>query len=82
MLGKRDRCQPQAGDPAFGALVEGRKSALRQFDPGRVEQFARLVQRKPKVGSADLGQFTCETQPGQLEVRISARHEHHMERAW
>jgi hypothetical protein len=79
VLGEGDRCQPQAGDPAFGALVEGRQSALRQFDPGRVEQFARLLQRKPKVGSANLGQVPGETQPGQREVRVSACHEHQVE---
>ena len=77
---ERDRRQPQAGRPAFRALVELRHRRVLQRDPIGLQQSARLLERETQIGAADLDQIAREAQAMEAELWVSSRRQHHAQR--
>ena len=69
MLRERERRQPQAGGPAFGALMQQRDGVVGKRDSRRLQQLPRLLDREPQIGAADLGQLAGQAQAMQPEPR-------------
>ena len=74
---ERDHREAQAGRPTFRARVQRGRAGVRQADPGRVQQFARLAFREPQVAGPDLGDLVGKPELVQPDRRIPARRQHH-----
>src|SRR4029077_5540522 len=70
---QRDRREPQAGRPAFRALVQLGDPGLRQRDARSFQELAGLILSESQVCRADLGQLTGETKFVQPEGQITPR---------
>ena len=77
--GQRDGRQAQPGGPSLRAFVQRGDAGLRQGDPARAKQRARLVEREAQVRRAQLGQLACEAKAVQAQRRVLARRQHHAE---
>ena len=79
MPGKRERREAQAGRPALGPRLQQLKGGIGQFYPGRLEQRARLLDRKAKIAGADLREPPFQAQAVQPQPQVVARGEHQAE---
>ena len=74
--GERDRRQAQAGGPSLGPLVKQRHRLVRELDPARPQQLARLLEGEAQVRFSDLGQLAGEAQAVQVQLRLGAARQH------
>ena len=70
---QRHRRQPQAGRPAFGALVQPGHPGLRQRDTRSLQELAGLALSETQVCRADVCQVTGETELVQPQGEIAPR---------
>jgi hypothetical protein len=78
---ERDHRQPQAGRPAFRALVQSGHPGVGQIDSGRSEQPARLGLREAQIAGPDFRDLVGQPELVQPDRRIPARRQHHPRRA-
>ena len=79
MAGERERRQPQPRRPPLGPRLEQGQALVRERDPGRGEQLARLLEREAQIGGPHLGQLAGEAQAMQPELRVVAGRQHDAE---
>jgi hypothetical protein len=76
----RERREPQAGRPAFGALPQRLGDVAGHVEARHREQLLGLGERERKVGHADLGQRAGDAEPANAERRVDARRDDEPER--
>ena len=73
---ERDRCQPQAGDPALRPLVKQGHRLVCELDLARPQQPACLLGGEAQVRCSYLGQLGREAQAVQVELGLGAARQH------
>ena len=77
---QRERGELEAGDPAFGALLERVHVGGVEVQAHRlVEELPRLIRGEAEVGAADLDELPAAAQPRQRQRRVGAGRDHQVQ---
>ena len=71
-----ERREPEPRRPSLGAFEQRSQRRLRQHDPGRCEQLARLILAKTQIIGTDLGERALEAQPMQAQPQLMSTGQH------